>query len=446
MRRNRFSIFIFVFLFLLPAALGRAQTESSVDTGTAAPEAGVEADASDTSNDISEHDYYTGAATHRIAFEVPPGRAGMQPKLVLTYNSSRREVASNVGQGWNLNPGFIERNTSDGIDYFGSNFVFEANGQRIRLVFVAHHPHEFYTDYECDEFQAKVETGGAFVRFFRCPDPLVSSTTFYWVAYDKQGVRHTFGTLPQARLQSTDSRMIFRWYLEGSADPNGNVVNYVYSKSTSNGLGEVLLDYIDYTSHGDATPRFKVTFNYQRETALGVSINFPARHNYFNGNLLRNIRVTDGGTEVRTYNFGYVNLLTSQSSVLYSVQMTAPGLNLPQKLFEYSSLIPLPQNIWGAAMSSQDTVSGDTLEWNDSYHSWFDMNGDGYIDRVVGHPNASYFSVWYGSRDGLSETHTVWRDLIHGPNLDGTIQGAFLNDYDFGPFSYILDFNGDGLP
>lgn len=61
---------------------------------------------------------FTGAATYSVGLEVPPGPAGLQPSLSVSYNSqtvdggSSITQASWVGMGWSLDTGYIERDTN----------------------------------------------------------------------------------------------------------------------------------------------------------------------------------------------------------------------------------------------------------------------------------------------------------------------------------------------
>ena len=60
-------------------------------------------------------DLFSGTLTGSIPIEVPPGRNGMQPNLVLSYASSGGN--SWTGMGWKLEMGTIERQTKWGVLY-----------------------------------------------------------------------------------------------------------------------------------------------------------------------------------------------------------------------------------------------------------------------------------------------------------------------------------------
>ncbi|MGH2606485.1 MAG: SpvB/TcaC N-terminal domain-containing protein, partial [Anaerolineales bacterium] len=78
---------------------------------------------------------FTGSATYSYPIWVPPGPGGLQPELVLSYNSQTVDSASSVtqaswvGMGWDLSTGAIVRDTHGTIDYAGDDsFSFSAGG------------------------------------------------------------------------------------------------------------------------------------------------------------------------------------------------------------------------------------------------------------------------------------------------------------------------------
>jgi len=58
-------------------------------------------------------DLMTGRFTYSVPIAVPPGRQGAQPTLALVYNSSGGNGW--CGVGWNLDVGFIQRDTRRGV-------------------------------------------------------------------------------------------------------------------------------------------------------------------------------------------------------------------------------------------------------------------------------------------------------------------------------------------
>lgn len=63
-----------------------------------------------------QSDKFSGAFSYTVPIKVPPGRGGFQPDLTLLYRSTNGD--SWLGQGWDLNPGRIERSTKDGVPQY----------------------------------------------------------------------------------------------------------------------------------------------------------------------------------------------------------------------------------------------------------------------------------------------------------------------------------------
>ena len=60
----------------------------------------------------------TGSSSYGVAIAIPPGRAGVQPRVHLAYNSSTGN--SFVGLGWSLEIPCIKRQTDKGFPTYTS--------------------------------------------------------------------------------------------------------------------------------------------------------------------------------------------------------------------------------------------------------------------------------------------------------------------------------------
>src|SRR3989338_7513247 len=140
MQAKRFIIFISIFLSTFPsisfaeehqlkpetkeAPVGEEVPEdipqtsnSSAGSGGSGGGGGIDTTASRRSMNVPsvpvDVDPQTGSLSTGIQIEVPPGRAGIQPNLALTYNSKIRNGI--LGMGWTLELGSIQRSLKKGV-------------------------------------------------------------------------------------------------------------------------------------------------------------------------------------------------------------------------------------------------------------------------------------------------------------------------------------------
>jgi hypothetical protein len=140
----------------------------------------------------------SGAARHQIPINIPPGRAGVQPKLVLEYNS----YGGNgwIGMGWQIPFSDIQRNTRRGVDY--DSFEFQIDGQELVPVNIDSQGN--------GEYKAKIE--GRFARFFY-------NRGTGSVMISKSGLKSYFGESHESRqADPDDSNRVFKWRLNKVID------------------------------------------------------------------------------------------------------------------------------------------------------------------------------------------------------------------------------------
>ncbi len=193
-------------------------------------------------------DLSSGTGTFSVPIALPPGRAGVQPSLALSYSTAGGN--SSVGFGWGLDVPFIARQTDRGLPRYveaanglwhpeEDTFTYNG-GQELVPVKTADTvaldgapvPAEFAG---WQQYRARVE--GSFMRFFRSPDGLS------WVVQDKAGMRFDFGALQTgdgpndatgASMASLVSEVdggsgrIFRWNLSRTSDAHGSAVYFQY--------------------------------------------------------------------------------------------------------------------------------------------------------------------------------------------------------------------------
>ncbi len=187
-----------------------------------------------------------GTGTFTVPIALPPGRAGVQPALALSYGTSSGNGP--VGVGWSLSAPFIARQTDRGLPryvdrdvwheqedrfiYNGGQELVPVDSAEASAIDTGTIPAEL-TGWQ--QYRARVE--GGFMRFFRSPDSV------RWVVQDKGGTRFDFGLLEsgegpaEAVTASADALLseldqgggrIFQWNLTRMSDVHGSTVYYRY--------------------------------------------------------------------------------------------------------------------------------------------------------------------------------------------------------------------------
>jgi len=205
----------------------------------------------------------SGTGTFSVPLAVPPGRAGVQPSLALSYSTSAGN--SDVGFGWSCAVPFISRQTDRGLPGYVDEPVWHPEEDRfiynggqelvpVDTAEVAAVEGVSPTDVPAEvtgwqQYRAQVE--GGFMRFFRSP------TSDRWIVQSKDGTRFDFGLLPAGEgpsdLDDTKALQtenddgtgpVFRWLLTRMSDAHGSTVYYRYVVDQ----GRRYLDDVHYVS------------------------------------------------------------------------------------------------------------------------------------------------------------------------------------------------------
>ena len=194
-----------------------------------------------------------GTANLSYPFYVPAGRAGMQPNIALTYNSSGGNGV--CGMGWDMSVPCISVETRWGVPLYEDHNETETylyNGEQL---LVSHESVPTFSDSPVPRnhneytkrFYPRVE--GAFDSIVRHG---TTPQTYWWEVFDRQGTCYIYG-LGDGELKAYGSHAIAKWYLTRVIDRHGNTTRYQYKKyeNASNGVksGTALyLDKIVYTA------------------------------------------------------------------------------------------------------------------------------------------------------------------------------------------------------
>ena len=323
----------------------------------------------------------TGTSTYSVGFELPPGRAGLQPRLALTYNSGQGN--SMVGIGWNFNLPSIKRQTDKGFPSYDSSDTFLFEGEELVPL---------------TDGSWRCENESAFIRFQQI-DTDGDGRVDAWEAAERNGIRHVYGSHrdsegwsvvehpeqpsgPEEHFNNT-----YCWALDTTIDLHGNRIEYHYNLGT----GTLYPSSVLYTRHAalpENTPLHRVDFHYdldRRDAFDDYRPTFSAKVD----RLLTNVVVTTNDRLVRSYGLVYQDSSHREGEVFLGlsllrrvVQYDNSGTDqnyLPPLLFDYYSL---NENLADAKVQTLDFAEMPELELSqsDGNVQIVDVDADGLPD------------------------------------------------------------------
>ena len=226
-----------------------------------------------------------GTANLSYPIEIPAGRQGMQPNLVLTYSSSGGNGW--LGVGWDISIPSITVETRWGVPrydpdkesevyvYEGEQLVTMDGGGHFREM--PHRTNQWTDRNVLDQdgleqfYPRKNEAFDSIVRHGSGPD------SYWWTVTHKNGVTDYYGKYASDNgvnnscvLRAGASNLtgpIAHWALAESVDPFGNSVRYCYDVVTNAGVSgsnvmgrQIYIMEIHYTGHPDEPSRYSVNF------------------------------------------------------------------------------------------------------------------------------------------------------------------------------------------
>ena len=278
---------------------------------------------------LAETEFVSGSGAFMlpIPIVVPPGRAGIQPALTLTYNS--QELNSWVGVGWSLGLAHIHRNLKDGVKYEAGEYA--VNNEK--LIPVVAWNRDGYLGY-APEVQEN------FTKYFKI------SETEGWEVRTKDGKIYYYGTTDDSRQSFIDGNdtHVFKWCLKKVVDSNGNYMEVTYTEDN----GQIYLSKIDYTGNGSTDPTKQIIFHLE-DIRTDHNSNYVANYEIKTKKRLKSIEVRNDNALVRAYGLDYWTSPHSSRSRLISVTQydsnasidtegNVSGTSLPPHRFEYENL------------------------------------------------------------------------------------------------------------
>lgn len=365
-----------------------------------------------------------GAAAFSLPISVPPGTAGLQPGLAVTYNS--RSANGLLGVGASLSglsvitrtPRTIAQDDAVGGVNFDSMDRFALDGQRLVAVSGIYGANGTEYRTESESFTKVISYGqtGSGPAFFK--------------VWTKSGQIMEFGNTADSRIEAQGAPHAIIWGVNKIEDVKGNYLTVAYAEN--NVTGEYAPTSIAYTGNTTAgvSPYASLQLIYESRPDIirGRIGPYPVRISQ----RLAAIQTLVGTTPVFRYTFAYdVSKATRRSRLRAVTLCDANGTCFPPTRFDdWQDLDPatLPFDI--------RANSGIPGYWNDANHyNWRsgDINGDGFTDLV--HFDAkNHYNIWLSRGDGKFDVGGYTQAGVGGYSLQG-------NDF----YSFIAgDFNGDG--
>jgi RHS repeat-associated protein len=342
-----------------------------------------------------------GAATDGFAFELPPGRGGMEPKLSVLYNSFGGTALA--GAGWSLEAGSIELQGGQGLPRVEGEptFVFRLAGTVTELV-----------ELEDGSYRAKDES--TFRQYRR-----VGS---HWEVRDASGNLYILGESASNRQDGSI------WMLERVSDAHSNYMTFGYLRDE----GTFYLRQVDYAGHSlsGTAPINQVLIDYTPRSDARVSYELGFRQT--RKLLPALVSVYQSSALIRGFSLGYDVSATSGKALLAWIDTSVGSTSARGRIFGYSTR---PAGFEAQSALGTIGVNAYGADGKDLGVRPSDVNGDGRLDLVV---NGQ--SVWLGDGAGNFAQSASWTTSLAGLGLtfvdgDGRNRGAQL-----------VDANGDGRP
>jgi hypothetical protein len=389
-----------------------------------------------------------GAASYTIPVQVPPGVAGVEPKLAFSYNT--RGGNGLLGVGWSLSglpsiarcPRTTPQDGVKGTVAYDTNDRFCLDGKRLVVVSGTYGAAGSSYRTEIDSFANVTAYGTA------------GSGPQYFVAKTKDGQTMEFGNTADSRFAvASGLTTVKSWGLSKVSDAMGNAYSVTYGlpapitgSTTEFNAYPLRIDYTSNSATGLVAAN-SVEFTYASRTDVlsGFRGGYPAKTSV----LLSSVITKVAGVAVTTYKPTYLSG-KGERSVIGSWSMCgADGVCAPATTFGLGGvenrLFPRPvKTILPVSQVESSVVDG----------QWFSMdtNGDGLADLVHLTSSGGDYRVWLSKGDGTFDikesTNTVDTNLNVGKwqvlDVDGNGQADLVHLTTAPGLLHAWTSNGDG--
>ncbi|HEY1773264.1 MAG TPA: RHS repeat-associated core domain-containing protein [Gammaproteobacteria bacterium] len=362
-----------------------------------------------------------GAASYTIPISLPPGTAGMQPSLVLAYDSQFGNGLA--GYGWTVSGmSSIERCVRS-IEDNGSTFgiIFNQNdgycldGQRLRLVSGSY-------GVDGSTYQTEITDFSVITAHV---DSSATGGPSWFTVQTRDGRTYEYGNTTDSKILAKGTTVARAWALDLVTDANTNYMKYQYHPETADGdYWPINIYYSGNTALGTATDH-QVHFDYTANAAGMIETRFMDGALISRTQHLADVKVMTNNAVTFTYTLSYHTYedryLLNQVS---ECGVAAGSVNtcLPPTTFTWQT----PQLGWAADQATSGTIAD--LAHAQAAHL-MDVDGDGIQDLVYPDVGTSHWYVMFGQPNGgftaPVDSGEGWWGLYYACSL-------------------ALDYNGDG--
>jgi hypothetical protein len=366
----------------------------------------------------------SGAATYRIPIQVPPGVAGMEPKLELGYNS--QSGSGLLGAGWSLSglsaisrcPRTKAQDNIRGSVNYDMNDRYCLDGQRLILVSGTYGTTGSEYRTELDGFSRIIASGTA------------GNGVASFTVQSKAGLTMEYGNTVDSRIEAQGKPTVRVWAVNRISDVKTNFMTFSYTEDNAN--GDFYPNRIDYSGNaaaGQATGN-SVRFVYESRPdivpmyAVGSLVKNLVR--------LKTVNAYQGNSPTAGYEVSYATAAGAVRPKVASIRMcdgaavcyspTQFTYAVPQTAWEDAPALNLPYPTWSRGLDNEGM-------------QFVDVNGDGLVDivRFLVADGTPYRTAWLNTGNGWQEAPQ------YAPPFVLTTRTVDSEGIQF------VDVNGDGL-
>lgn len=365
--------------------------------------------------DSFEPQLNSGTSSYSVKIASPPGVAGLQPDLVLRYNSGGGN--GHFGIAWSDGLTCIQRQTEKGLPTYGSSDKFTLGGEE--LVPLA--DGSFRTENE-SAFQKIIRQGRG------------------WVIYEKNGTRKFLGS---KTISTNPSRILrpgggetfddtYKWCVDEVIDVHGNRMEYQYA-TYPDSPGDTYCSQIRYSIFGVNFHSIDFDFELRPDAFSSYLSGFQVR----TGRRCYQIRVSSSGTLVRRYGLSYAlpaddpiePISTNDAGQLFSMLRQVTQFDKGAGNGNFLPPLRLGYTRFDAAnVTSGSFLNPAPVSLGNPNLSISDINCDSLPDFFFTDPVTGRHSVVYNHGFGRFSAETNFTSYPTGVTLDQA--GADLADYD----------------